>query len=167
MLILLFRLITHHSAPHKKVTAIKDGHAFTQDLINWRSRVLVASDAPQSDGLGSGKERSRDAGGISGRLFCGNVNKCGGGVTGLVKRSWSTVANDAIFDEAEVWTYFSVRRFENLGSMDSMCWYKVYQLALNNENIPQRVVASCVPRRQWPNRSPNVGQMDQILRRLT
>jgi hypothetical protein len=69
MLTLLLRLITHHSAPHKKVTAVKDGHALTQDLINWRSRVLAASDAPQSDRLGSGKERSRGAGGISGRLF--------------------------------------------------------------------------------------------------
>jgi len=34
MLILLFRLITHHSAPDKKVTVAKDGHTFTQDLMN-------------------------------------------------------------------------------------------------------------------------------------
>ena len=54
----LFLLITHHSAPHKKVTVVKDGHTFAQDFVNWRSRVLAASDAPQSDGAGSGKERS-------------------------------------------------------------------------------------------------------------
>jgi len=57
-LTLLFLLITHHSAPHMKVTVVKDGQAFTQDLMNWRSRTLAASDAPQSDGVGSGKERS-------------------------------------------------------------------------------------------------------------
>lgn len=33
-LILLFLLITHHSAPHKKVTVAKDGHTFTHDLMN-------------------------------------------------------------------------------------------------------------------------------------
>lgn len=57
-LTLLFLLITHHSAPHKKVTVVKDGHAFTQDLMNWRSRALATSDAQRSDGVGSGKERS-------------------------------------------------------------------------------------------------------------
>jgi len=56
-LTLLVLLITHHSAPHKKVTVVKDGHAFAQDLMNWRSRALAAPDAPQSNGDGSGKER--------------------------------------------------------------------------------------------------------------
>ena len=69
MLILLFLLITHHSAPLKKVTEVNDGHTFTQDLMNWRSRALSASDAPQSDRVGSGKERSRGGGGVSGRLL--------------------------------------------------------------------------------------------------
>jgi hypothetical protein len=55
---LLFLLITHHSAPHKKVTVVKDGHTFAQDLTNWRSRALAASDPPQSDRVGSGKESS-------------------------------------------------------------------------------------------------------------
>ena len=57
-LTLLFLLITHHSVPHKKVTVVKDGHAFTQDLMNWRSRALAASDTSRSNGVGSGKERS-------------------------------------------------------------------------------------------------------------
>jgi hypothetical protein len=53
----LLLLITHHSAPHKNVTAVKDGHTFTQDLMNWRSRTLAASDA-RSDRIDGGKERS-------------------------------------------------------------------------------------------------------------
>ena len=57
-LILLFLLITPHSAPHKKVTVVKDGHTFTQDLMNWRSRALAALETPQSDEVGDGKERS-------------------------------------------------------------------------------------------------------------
>lgn len=65
-LILRFLLITHHSAPHKKVTVVKDGHVFTQDLIKLRSRALAASEAPESEGVGKGKERSRDACAISG-----------------------------------------------------------------------------------------------------
>jgi len=57
-LTLLFLLITHHSAPHKKVTMVKDGHTFTQDLMNWRSRALAAFEAPQSNEVGDGKERN-------------------------------------------------------------------------------------------------------------
>ena len=86
-LTLLFLLITHHSAPHKKVTVVKDGHTFAQDLMYWRSRALVASDAPQSDGVGSGKERSWGVGVVSGEPLRGNENNKGDGAAGLGRRS--------------------------------------------------------------------------------
>ena len=167
VLILLFRLNTHHSAPDKKVTVVKDGHAFIHDLMNWRSQALAESDEPWSDRVGSGKERSRGAGGDSGKLLWGNVNEKGGGVMGLAKRSWSTVVKGATLDEAETGTQFSVCKFENLGSMDSMCWYRICELVSFNKNIHQRAVTSCVPRRLWPNQSLNAKQMDRTLRRLT
>lgn len=86
-LALLLLQITHHSAPHKKVTVVKDGHALAHDLMNWRSRALAASDAPELSGVGDGRERSCGVGVVSGETLRGNGNDEGVGVIGLIKRS--------------------------------------------------------------------------------
>jgi len=119
----LLLLITHHSAPHKKVTVVKDGHTFAHDLMNWRSRALAASDALESGGVGDGRERSCGVGVVPGETLRGNGSNWGVGVVGLFGRSWLTVAKGTTTGEAEVGTQFSVCRFENLGIMDSICRY--------------------------------------------
>lgn len=127
---------------------VKDGHTFTQDLMNWRSRALAASDKPQSDGVG-GKERSWGVGEETGELFRRNDDNEGVGVAGPFKRSWLMAAKDATMGETEAGTQFSVCRFENLGIKDSICRYKDYQpKVLSNVNL---FGIECVPLRPRPN----------------
>jgi hypothetical protein len=71
---------------------------------------------------------------VSGEAFRGNENNKGGGVAGLVKTSWFVVAKDIALNEAEAGIQLSVCRLENLGIVDSICWYKVYK-SLDNENV--------------------------------
>lgn len=74
---------------------------------------------------------------VSGEFLRGNDSKKGVGVTGLIGRSWLTVAKGTIKGEVEVGTQFRVCRFENLGIMDSICRYKDYQSKmLINKIIP-------------------------------
>lgn len=100
--------------------------------MNCRSRALAAFDVPQSDGVGGGKERSRGVGVVSGELFEGNDNNKGaGGEFG--RRSRLAVEKNPPVSETEAGTQFRVCRFENLGIIDSIFRYKVYQSkALNN-----------------------------------
>jgi len=146
--LILLLLITYHSAPHKKVTVVKDGHTFTHDLMNWRSRVLATSDVPESDGVGDGRERSCGVGVISGEALRGNGNNGGVGET---KRSSLMTSTGATTGEAEVGIQFSVCKFENLGIMDNICRYSDCQSrVLSKRNVPS-LTTECVPRRLRPN----------------
>ena len=138
--ILLLLLMTHHSAPHKKVTVVKDWHTFIQDLMNWRSRALAASDARQSDGMRSGRERSCGVDMVSGEFLGGYDNNRG---VGVVK--------GIIVGEAEAGTQFSVCRFENLGIIDSICRYKDYRLKGLSNGGGSVVATEYIPRHLWPN----------------
>ena len=149
-LTLLFLLITHHSAPHKKVTVVKYGHTLTHDLMNWRSRALTAPDAAQSDEVGGGKERSCGVGVVSGELRGDDKNK-GVGVTRLARTSLLTVVKGTAAREVETGRQFSVCKFENLGIIDSICRYRDYQSKLlNNGDVPG-ITTECVPRRLQPS----------------